>query len=410
MILKEYLVFWLNLFQYAIRGSWKYYFWILFLTVLIIPGLWAYSEQLQHGLIVTNMTDQVSWGAYIANFTFLEGVATSAVFFVVPTFFYHYKSTKEIFLVAELLAVAAVIMCLLFIVVDVGRPDRSLHLLPYIGKLNFPKSVLAWDVVVLNGYLILNLHVASYILFMRYRNLTPKKWVYMPLAFISIFWAGSIHTVTAFLYSGLAGRPFWNSAIMAPRFLVSAFVVGPSILTLAFRFLNKFSNLKVEENVFELLKKIVSFTMPITMFLLGCEIFKEFYTDSTHVASAKYVFFGLDGAHMLVPYIWTAIFMNTFAMIVFVTPKLRDNKSLFIFSSILAIVGIWIEKAMGIIIPGFIPTPLGEIVEYRPSLHETLISVAIWSIGILIFSIFAKTSIGILNGDLNINSKKNKLT
>jgi len=399
-IVKSYGIFWLKMIRYALAGGWKFYLWILFLLALIAPGLWAYSQQMAHGLIVTNLSDQVSWGAYIANFSFLVGVSAAAVLLVVPAFVYDHKPTKEIVILGWLLAVSAIVMCLLFIVVDLGRPERFIHMMPFIGRLNFPRSILAWDVIVLNGYLILNLHASGYLMYMMYLGRTPNKMVYVPMVFISIFWAASIHTVSAFLYSGLGGRPFWNSAVLAPRFFVSAFTGGPAILTIAFRSLQAFTKLKVDEGVFDLLKKIIAITMPINMFLLGCELFNEFYTDTTHVASAKYLFFGLEGANMLQPYIWGAITLNTLALIVFVTPVLRKSNVIFLVACGMAILGIWTEKGMGLIVPGFIPSPLGDIVEYRPSLIEFFVCLGIWAVGGLVYTLLSKVAIGVMTGDL----------
>lgn len=400
-MLKSYLRFWRDSILFTLRGGWTFYLWITALLVVIAGGVIAYVHQFQTGLIVTNLSDQVSWGAYIANFTFLVGVAAAAVLLVVPAYIYHHKPTKEIVLLGELLAVSAIVMCLLFIVVDMGRPDRFMHVLPFIGRLNFPQSVLAWDVIVLNGYLFLNAHISGYILFMKYRGKEPNHLVYLPFVFISILWAVSIHTVTAFLYSGLGGRPFWNSAILAPRFLISAFAGGPAILTIALRTIQKTMPITIKEEVFELFKKIVAVTMPINLFLLFCEIFKEFYTDSMDVASSKYLYFGLHGHAMLRPYIWTAITMNIIAMIIFITKPLRDKPRVFIFASVLAILGIWTEKGMGLIIPGFIPSPLGDIVEYTPSQTEIFVCAGIWATGILVYTFLAKAATGILSGNVH---------
>ena len=396
----SYFKFWLRMIQYALVGSKKFYLWVLFLMCFIVPGIIAYGFQATNGLIMTNMSDQVSWGAYIANFTFLVGVAAAAVLLVVPAYVFHHKPTKDIVLLGELLAVSAIVMCLLFIVADLGRPDRFLHILPIVGRLNFPHSVLAWDVIVLNGYLLLNMHISGYLLFKKYKNETPTKNLYLPIVFISIFWALSIHTVTAFLYSGLGGRPFWNTAILAPRFLISAFAGGPAILTIAFRLVSKHTAIKVSEDVFSLLKKIVTITLPVNLFFLFCELFTEFYTDSQHVASAKYLFFGLDGAHMLQPYIWGAIILNILATIIFVTPKLRDRNEIFIAGSVMTILGIWTEKGMGLIIPGFIPSPLGDIVEYTPSLVEFFVCAGIWATGALVYTLLAKVATGVMSGEL----------
>lgn len=397
-----YAVYWARMIRCGFVAKTKlYYFWMIWLSLLVIAGIVAYSLQARHGLIVTNLSDQVSWGAYIANFTFLVGVAAAAVLLVFPTYVLHREDVKEVVLVGELLAFSAIIMCLCFILVDLGRPDRFTHIMPLLGRLNFPRSILAWDVVVLNGYLLLNLHIPGYLLYMKYLNKKPKTWLYLPFVFMSIAWAVSIHTVTAFLYSGLGGRPFWNTAVLAPRFLVSAFAGGPAVLLIVFALVSRYSNLKVRAQVFELLKKIAMVFLPINLFLLGCEVFTEFYTGSHHVLSAQYLFFGIHGHGMLTPFIWTSLAMNLTAIAIFYTPKARNNWPILSVGCVFAIVGIWIEKGMGLIIPGFIPTPLGDLVEYTPSIVEFFVCLGIWALGALIFTVLAKVAIAIQTGELS---------
>jgi len=390
----------------AFQGNRHYYTWLGFLSLAIVLGLIAYGFQLEHGLIVTNLTDQVSWGAYIANFTFLVGVAAAAVLLVVPAYLFHNKDVKKIVLIGEILAVNAMFMCMLFILVDMGRPDRFWHVIPYLGRLNFPQSILAWDVIVLNGYLLLNLHIPGYLLYKLYKGEEPKASRYLPLVYISVFWAISIHTVTAFLYSGLGGRPFWNTAILAPRFLISAFAGGPALLIIIFFIIDKYyEKFTVPASVFKLLKQIAAVAFPTNMFLLFCEIFKEFYTDSAHVASAQYLFLGLHGHDLLVPYIWSAILFGSWTTFVFLYPKFRDNKKILLPTCIIGFVGIWIEKGMGLIIPGFVPSPLGTIVEYSPSLYEILICLGIWSFGAFSFTLMTKAALDILSGKNKLDRK-----
>lgn len=398
----EYLIFWKRMLQAAFTGNKQYYLFLTFLSFLCLIGLGFYYQQFTLGLTVTNLTDQVSWGAYIANFTFLVGVAAAAVLLVVPAYVFNIKAVKEVVIIGEILAVTAIVMCMLFIMVDMGRPDRFWHVIPYIGRLNFPESILAWDVIVLNGYFILNMHIPGYLLYKYYQNKKPNESYYKPFVFISIFWAVSIHTVTAFLYSGLGGRPFWNTAILAPRFLISAFAGGPALLILVFFFINKYyPHMKVKDSVFELLKNIARVAFPINLFLLFCEVFKEFYTDSAHVASAQYLFTGLHGYNMLVPYIWSAIAFGIFTTYIFLSKHSNNNKIL-IPTCVIGFIGIWIEKGMGLIIPGFVPSPLGSIVEYTPSLHEIFICLGIWSFGALLFTLMAKAALDILSGQLRV--------
>ncbi len=553
---KNYLTFLQRCVRIAFVGDWRYYAWMGALTVLCLLGLNAYCKQFAHGLITTGMSDEVSWGVYIANFTFLVGVAAAAVMMVIPVYIYNNEELHDLVIFGELLAVAAIIMCLLFVTVDLGRPDRFWHLIPGIGEFNFPASMLSWDVIVLNGYLVLNVHICGYLLYCRYQKKMPAPWFYVPFVFIAIVWAISIHTVTAFLYVGLGGRPFWNSAIVGPRFLASAFTAGPALIILAIqvvrrvtaivpkgeatpwqgsasaskatlqraatlddlnllgRYLREFASvsketrqsilpdlavldvssgdvllrqgetdkhaffvlkgrvvvereesgrhritrsagpgeqfgevsalggtprmataiaeeatqvlrvpadalrklmkapqmnkivharmaerLMITDRALMTLRGIVQVSMLINVFLLLNEVFKEFYSGNLHVASAKYLFVGLHGHHALVPWIWTAIALNLGAMVLLLLPVSRSLKWLNL-TCVMCIVGIWIEKGMGLVIPGFIPTPLGAMVEYTPSLNETLICFGIWAFGLLCYTIFLRMAVPILQGRL----------
>ena len=378
-----------------------FYSWMTFLTIISLLGLRSYCNQMVHGLITTGMTDQVSWGVYIANFTFLVGMAAAAVMLVIPAYLYRMKEMHDVVIFGELFAIAAIMMCLLFVVVDLGRPDRFWHLIPVIGLFNFPISMLSWDVVVLNVYLLLNVHICGYLLYAKYIGYKPNQWIYMPFVLLSIVWAISIHTVTAFLYVGLVGRPFWNAAIVAPRFLGSAFTAGPGLMIIAFQVIRIVSNYHIGDKALHILRQIVTVSLLVNLFLLGCEVFKEFYSDSLHVTSAQYLFFGLHGHHALVPWIWSALTMEFIAALILVTPSLATRFLWLNTACVLSIIGIWIEKGLGLIVPGFLPTPLGEIVEYVPTLNETLICFGIWAFGLLLFSWMLRLAIPIVSGDFH---------
>ena len=395
-----YLRYWVAMAKFALSGSPRYHTWLAVLSLAFFAGIVAYAGQLEQGLSVTSLSDQVSWGAYIANFTFLVGVAAAAVLLVVPSYGYHRKDAKEVVLIGELMAISAIVMCLAFVTVDIGRPDRFLHMMPVTGRLNFPSSILSWDIIVLNGYLLLNLHIPGYLLYKQYRGERPSKRYYLPFVFLSIGWAISIHTVTAFLYSGLGSRPFWNSAILAPRFLVSAFASGPALLLIVFHAIRRFTDAPIQDSVFTLLRKIVSFTLPLNLFLLFCEVFKEFYTDSAHVISAEYLYFGIDGHRTLVPYIWSALLVEVVAIVVFWTPALRERTGILLAACGMTFVGVWVEKGMGLIVPGFIPTPAGDLVEYSPSISEFFVCLGIWAMGALIFTMMVRVALAIQSGEL----------
>ncbi|MHB8972043.1 MAG: sulfate reduction electron transfer complex DsrMKJOP subunit DsrP [Pirellulaceae bacterium] len=400
--MKKYVTFLWDCFRLSFVGDWRYYLWMAILTVVAIIGFHSYCEQFANGLVTSGMTDQVSWGAYIANFTYLVGLAAAAAMLVIPVYVYRNLHLHDVVIFGELLAVSVIIMCLLFVTVDMGRPDRFMHLL---WRFNFPMSMLTWDVIALNGYLLLNLHICGYLIYCSYCERSPSRVFYVPFVFIAIVWAVSIHTVTAFLYVGLGGRPFWNSAIIAPRFLASAFAAGPSFIILTLQVVRRFTSHHVNDEALYTLRRIVQVAMVINIFLLACEVFTEFYTDSRHVASARYLYFGLEGHASLVPWIWTAIGMNLVATILLLLPASRALSKLNV-ACVLAIVGIWIEKGMGLIVPAFVPTPLGEIVEYVPTAHEILICLGIWAFGLLIYTILVRVSVPVLAGELTYQKRQ----
>ena len=389
-------------------GSRSYYLWLGSLGALMAVGFLAYVGQLDRGLITTAMRDQVSWGFYISNFTFLVGVAAAAVLLVVPAYIYDFKPIKEIVLFGELLAIAAITMCILFIMVDMGRPERVWHILPFVGMMHFPQSLLAWDVVVLNGYLAINAVIAFYVL---YRLSIGKEYsmsVIGPLIILSIPWAVSIHTVTAFLYNGLSARPFWNASILAPRFLASAFCSGPALMILLFQVIRKKSEVEIDNKALFKIAELIAYAMAVNLFLLGAEVFKEFYSGSIHSYPIKYLYFGLHGKDALVPWIWTATILNITAFFLFLTPKTRENFTTLNVACVMMIIGVYIEKGMGLIIPGFVPDTLGEVYEYSPTNAEIIIAIGIWAFGAFLYTILLKFAIPIYTGKLRFETREKR--
>ena len=383
------------------KGSKIYYVWCLFLLTIIAVGVIFYWKQHDLGLIATNMSDNVSWGLYIANFTYLVGMAAAAVLLVIPAYIYQFKPIKEIVVLGELFAASSIIMAILFVMVDLGRLDRVWHMIPFVGLMNFPASLLAWDVLVLNGYLLLNLFVPVYLLVKFYYRKEPNWKFILPFILLSIPWAVGIHTVTAFLYNGFAARPFWNASILAPRFLASAFCSGPAIIIVIFQIIRKVSSINMEDKALFKIGELIAYAMFLNLFLLGAEIFKEYYSNTYHIASFKYLFEGLHEHTALVPWIWTAMAMNVTAFILFLVPSTRKRLITLNIGCLLVIVGVWIEKGPGFVIPGFVPDPLGEIHEYVPNLLELMVSFGIWATGLLIFTLLMKVAIPIETGEFS---------
>jgi len=375
----------------ALTGTKKYYGWMTALLAVIGVGFACYLWQFQFGLGITGMSRDVSWGFYIAQFTFLVGVAASAVMVVLPYYLHNYKAFGRITILGEFLAVASVTMCILFIFVDLGQPTRVVNVLLH----PTPNSILFWDMIVLNGYLLLNIIIGWKVLEAERNNVAPAGWL-KPLIYLSIPWAVSIHTVTAYLYCGLPGRGFWLTAILAPRFLSSAFAAGPAFLILLCMIVRKLSKFDPGKEQIQSLAKVVAYAITVNVFFFLCEVFVVFYSNiPEHMDHLKYLFVGLHGHGVLVPWMWASMILMVVSIILLVNPVTRKNETVLVVACITVFVGTWIDKGLGMISGGFVPNPLHRVNEYVPTLPEILIAVAIWAIGFLVLTALFKIAVTI---------------
>jgi len=388
--------------RYVIKGGTKFYTWIGFLGLLAMGALYAFYLQNTEGLIVTGMTSQIHDGLYFANLVFLVGVAAGAVTIVFPAYVYHHKAMHEVTVLGEMLAISAVIMVMLFVFAHMGRPDRLWHMVPLIGIFNLPGSMLAWDVLALTGYLVLNFICGFYYLYTKYSGTKVNNSYFMPLVYISIVWALSIHTVTAFLISTMPSRPMWHHSMMPIRFIATAFAAGPCLIILAFMVIRNNTKMWIQDSAINLLATIVTWCLGLALFLTMSEIVVELYARTEHANGLYYLMFGLNGLTSLVPWFWSSLVFMLVAFVMFLIPSVRSNYKLLPIACVLAFAGIWIEKGMGLIVPGFIPTPIGEVTEYYPTIIEVVMSLGNWAIGFLILTVLLKGAIGILVGDIKM--------
>ena len=375
----------------ALAGNRFYWSWITILLALVSMGVYSYSQQLTYGLTVTGMGRDVSWGVYIAQFTFLVGVAASALMVVLPYYLHDYKEFGKIVIIGEFLAVSAATICLLFVIADMGHPDRLFYVLLY----PHPKSMVFWDVQVLNGYLLINIVSGWTVLESERKGVSPPNWV-KPIIYLSIVWAVSIHTVTAFLYAGTPGRHLWLTAVLAPRFLASAFAVGPSLLILISFILRKFADFDVGEKAIQKLTTIATYAAIANFFFVGAEFFTAFYSNIPgHKHSLEYLFFGLDGKYQLVPWMWFSMIVGITSVIILLYQQRRPSKKLLIAACSGIVVSLWIDKGIGLIIGGFVPSPMEEVVEYFPTFIEITVTIGIWAIGLLILTALLKVAVSV---------------
>ncbi len=375
----------------ALRGSRTYWIWVLFLLGIIGIGLIFYIKQFIVGLSITGMSRDVSWGFYISQFTFLVGIAASGVMVVLPYYLHNYKAFGRITILGEFLAISAVLMCMLFIFVDLGQPLRVLNVILH----PTPNSVMFYDMIVLSGYLFLNVLVGWTALSSERKGVPPPKWLKI-FVIISIVWAPSIHTVTAFLYQGLPGKHFWMTAIMAARFLASAFSSGPALLIILALIIRKFTKFDPGKEAIQALGKIVTYFMITNVFFLGLEFFTAFYSAiPAHTHPFVYLYAGLEGYNKLVPLMWLSNLLAIISLILLVIPQLRKNELLLAIASICVFFSLWIDKGFGLIVGGFVPNSFEKITEYWPTLPEVLIALGVWAVGFLVLTILYKIVVSV---------------
>jgi Ni/Fe-hydrogenase subunit HybB-like protein len=377
--------------ELAVKGSKRYYGWMALLLGVAGVGFLVYMKQLDFGLGITGMSRDVSWGFYIANFTFLVGVAAGGVMVVLPYYLHDYKAYGKVTILGEFLAIASVVMCITFILVDLGQPMRVMNVLLYPS----PRSVLFWDTIVLNGYLFLNLVIGWNVLEAERNGVHYQNWL-KPLIYISIPWAVSIHTVTAYLYCGLPGRGFWLTAILAPRFLSSAFASGPALLILLCLVIRRVSNFDPGWKQIQSLAVTVAYAICINVFFLLCEVFVAFYSQiPEHVDHLLYLFVGLQGKGAYVPWMWTSMALMVTGIIMLVNPSTRKNELTLIVGCICVFFGCWIDKGLGMISGGFVPNPLHEVNEYIPTPMEGLITLGVYALGFFVLTILFKIAVSV---------------
>lgn len=376
----------------AVTGSQKYWGWLIFLLILMGIGFACYLYQFKVGLKITGMSRDVSWGFYIGQLTYFVGIAAGGVMVVLPYYLHDYKAFGKITILGEFLAVASVVMCGLFVIVDLGNLPRMINIMIYPN----PTSILFWDMIVLNVYMLLNIVIGWNVLSAERKGIRYQKWVKV-LIYISIPWAFSIHTVTAFLYAGIPGRHFWLTAIMAARFLSSAFASGPALLILLCLIVRKVSKFDPGKEQIRTLGGIVTYAFILNMFFLLLEVFTAFYSQIPgHMHSFVYLFWGLEGhGSVLAPWMWASIAFAVVALVLLIVPATRRREDILAVACAAVIVSTWIDKGFGLVIGGFIPNPFDRVFEYWPTVPEVLISVGVWATGFFILSVLYKIVVSV---------------
>ncbi|HBT96398.1 MAG TPA: menaquinol oxidoreductase [Desulfobulbaceae bacterium] len=379
----------------ALKGSPLYWGWLALLLVLMALGAACYIRQFNFGMGLTGMGRDLAWGLYISQFTFLVGVAAGGLMLVLPFYIHNYKVFGRLTILGEFLAISAIAMCLMFVMADIGQPIRALNMILH----PTPNSMLFWDMVVLVGYLTLNIICGWVILTAEKKEVKPPKWVYF-FVYVSIPFAVSIHTVTAMLYCGLPSRHFWLSAITAPRFLASAFAAGPALILIFCVIMKKFAHFDAGKEAVNKLITIIMYAAIINAFFVCMEFFVGYYSNVPgHIHALEYLFFGLEhDGHVynnLVPFMWLSVIMCFAGLAVFSYMKLVkvQTDTLVVLGCALTFLSLFLDKGLGFVLGGLVVSPLHEIVEYYPTLNEILVSVGIWATGFFLVTMLYKIAV-----------------
>ncbi|MBN1609106.1 MAG: polysulfide reductase NrfD [Polyangiaceae bacterium] len=366
------------------------------LACLVALGAMAYTRQLTVGLQITGLSRGAPWGLYIGQLTFLVGVAASAVMVVLPYALHHETAFAKLTVLGELLSICALVMAMLFVLVDMGQPARLLNVLLH----PTPGSLMFWDLLVVSSYLVVNIVlVGSTLRTARTAHQAAQAPVwYRPLVYVSIPLAFGIHTVTALLFSGLAARPGWMTAILAPRFLASAFASGPALLILLGVWLRRTHRFDVGSEAISKLAMIATYALVANVFFAALEAFTAEYSGiSEHAEHFQYLFAGLHGHHALVPWMWASGLLSLGALAVLLAPNARSSQGRLVLACVATIVSVWIDKGLCLIVSGFVPTAAGDILDYRPTLPELAITAAIYAAGALMFGGLCRVCLRILS-------------
>ena len=404
--MKDKIVFIKDFIVYALKGGTRYYIWLLFLLFVIFVGIYTSYKQFTVGLILTGSNDVITWELFIANFVFMVGVAASAVTMVFPAYVYKRKDFSELYVLGEVIALVATPLCILFIVYHMGRPDRLWHIIPGLGYFNIPNSMLDFDVIALNGYIFINLIGILYYLYKRYSGKPINKKFYIPFMFLAIIWAPSIHIVTGFILSTLTPVELWTTPLVPVKFLPTAFASGDALIIIILLIIRKYTKLSIPDSIINILSQIVAWCLGIVIIMSISEIVTELYQRTEHAMSMINLIVGLHGNKEFVPFYWISATFIVVSFLMLLSSRVRkDYKFLLPFVCVLTVVGILIDKGVGLVLPGFIPSPLGEYVVYRPTFIEIYNTLFIWVVGAFALTLLLKGTIGVLVGDIGVGKQ-----
>jgi molybdopterin-containing oxidoreductase family membrane subunit len=387
--------------MYTVKGGKVYYSWLLFLSFFVLVGLVTTFIQMTTGLVVTGASDQIVWELFVSNFIHCPSIASAAVLVVTPAYIYKRKDMKQLAVIGEAIAMVFVIIGINFILFHMGRPDRSWHAIPGIGIFNFPSSVLTYDIIVLNVYLVLNAVAVFYYLYKHYVGQPLNTKFYTPLIWFAVAWGPFIHIITAFILSSNAQIAVWHTALMPFSFLAMAAAAGPALVIVIFLVIRKFTKLEIEDSVIDFFSQVIAWGVGLLILMFAVEFFTELYPATHHSAPLEYAINGHNGMNPYGPWFWSIMTIFVVQFFLLCIKKVRKSYNFMLpLLCISVFLSVLIEKPTVLIFPAFSPTPLGEYAVFHPTLIELCNVLFVWATGFILLTMVLKGVVGVLVGDV----------
>jgi molybdopterin-containing oxidoreductase family membrane subunit len=385
--------------------------WLALISLGFLAGLGAWIYQLSEGLAVTNMRNPMMWGLYITFFMYFVGMSAGGLIVASSGRLFGGARVKPIVRLAVVEATVAVFLAAIFLLPDLGRPDRVWHLFRY-PQLNSP---LMWDIVIVTAYLIISLLYVW--VYTRADHARTGSWLAFGtsesagathrdermktvLAAVGLPAAILLHSITAWIFGLQISRGFWYTAVMAPLFIGSALVSGTALMILLALVVRRVGRLSFRDDLIAYLGKLLTIFLAVEAFLARRHVDRRLSGSGIRSRPITrrsppprmHLFWFEIVAGLLIPFL------------LLVRPRMRMNMRWVAVASVLAVVGIFAHR-FNIVLNGLshatIPYPPGPSIgvaqptgttsfvlvqSYYPSWVEWLIALGVLCLGALIFT------------------------
>ena len=394
----------------AAVGSKHYFAWLAGLALLVVLGLYTYLQQVQHGLIITSARHLSPWATLsYAQFPFFDGLAAGVIVVVVLAVLYGRADFQSVAVFAWALAGSAAIVSMASVLSMLGSLPRLVYIFPVVGTPNFPQSMLPWDVIALNGFLVLSLAIPGYLLYKRHHDEEPHPSLRY-FVYLAIVGAIVIQAVVAAILIVNPTRDLWFTALMAPRFITSALASGSAAMILILLAIRRIepaglatADIEIRDRMLHTLGHVIVLALGLNLFSLFAEMFTLGWTGTSHGLTMEYLLFGLEHQgevfNLLTPWMWLSLGLEIVAVGLLLRSRTRRSLRTLWLGAAATFGGVFIEKGIIIFVSAFIVSPLGQVYEPSFTVPEVTIAVSLWALGALVFTLLAKAAIGIRSAE-----------